>query len=262
MEFDFSTNGTVDKIDLVPEQFRPVYVESDGKFTIDPRMKGVADAISGLNSALRNERKTTTTLKGQKDVSAAIKEALGLESLDEAKARMDELTQQVAEKSKVDPAKIKADIEKAFNTERETLKGENAKMKGSLERYLVDAAAATALNDNKGNAKLLLPIIKQAVAVVQDGDEFVVRVKDAAGDYRGNGQGGFMTVADYVKELKASPDYGVAFQSDAPAGGGRRPEGGQQTSRTTADRAARTGSEERTPAQKISDGLRKRGARN
>jgi len=260
MEFDFTTNGTVDSLDKVPEQFRPIYSQGqDGKFAINPTMKGIADAITGLNGALKNERKSTTTLKGQKDVAAVIKETFGLDTVDEVKAKIEELTQQVTEKSKVDPAKIKADIEKTFNTERDTLKADNAKMQGTLERYLIDAAATGALAEAKGNVKLLLPIIKQQAAVVKDGDDYVVRIKDATGDYRGDGKGGFMSVADLVKELKASSDYGVAFQSDAPSGSGKP--AGQQTQQQTRQTSQQRQADalgEKTPAQMIADGLAKR----
>lgn len=211
MEFDFSTNGTVESLDKVPEQFRGVYVQDGDKFKINDSLKGVTDAIVGLNGALKNERKTSSTLKGQKDISAVLQETFQLGSVDEVKAKIDELTQQVAEKSKVDPAKIKADIEKAFNAKEEGYKTQLGKMQGTLEKYLIDSAATSALSQAKGNVKLLLPIIRQAVAVVPDGDDYVVRVKDPAGDYRGNGAGGFMTIEDLVKELKSSSDYGVAL---------------------------------------------------
>jgi len=259
MEFDFSANSTVDSLDKVPEQFRPLYLQGqDGKFAINPTMKGIVEAITGLNGALKNERKSTATLKGQKDVAAVVKEVLGFDTIEDAKAKIDELTGIIAEKSKVDPAKIKADIEKTFNTERDALKGENAKMQGTLERYLIDAAATGALAEAKGNVKLLLPIIKQQAAVVKDGEEYVVRIKDAAGDYRGNGAGGFMTVADLVKELKSSSDYGVAFASDAPSGSGKP--AGQQTQqqRQTSQQRQTDASGEKTPAQMIADGLAKR----
>lgn len=255
MEFDFAANGTVDTIDKVPEQFRPVYSEDPAtkKFVVNPTMKGIVDALTGLNGALKNERKSTATLKGQKDVAAVIKETFGLDTVEEVKAKIDELTTQVTEKSKVDPAKIKADIEKTFDVERQTLKGATAKMQGTLEKYLVNADATAALAAAKGNVKLLLPIIQSQTVVVPDGEEYVVRIKDPAGDYRGNGAGGFMTVADLVKELKSSADYGVAFESDAKGGGGKP--NGQQTNqqRQTQQRQVETG--EKTPQQLISDGL-------
>ena len=258
MEFDLNPNGAFDTIDLVPEQFRPIYAEdpADKKFKISSTMKSIAEAITGLNGALKNERKISTALKGQKDVAAVIKETLGFDTIDEAKARLDELNGIIAEKSKVDPAKIKADIEKTFDTERQNLKGANAKMQGTLEKYLVNADATAALANAKGNVKLLLPIIQGQTVVVADGDEYVVRIKDPTGDYRGNGAGGFMTVADLVKEMKSSTDYGVAFESDAAKGGGKPL--GQQRTQQTQQRTQQQDRADRTPAQMIADGLKAR----
>lgn len=264
MEYEFGKNETVDTLDTVPEQFRGIYAEdpTDKKFKINPAFKGIATAIDGLNGALRNERKSTTTLKGQKDVAAVLKETLGLETVEEVKAKLDELNSIVAEKSKVDPAKIKADIEKAFSTKEEGYKGQLAKMQSTLDRYLIDSAGTTALAEMKGNIKLLMPIIKSQAVVVADGDEYVVRIKDPAGDYRGNGAGGFMTVADLVKELKASSDYGVAFQSDAPSGGGKQTGRTQPNPQQQRQTPAGSGSDgEKTPMELISAGLaaRRRG---
>lgn len=258
MEFDFSANGTLDSLDTVPDQFKPVYSQGqDGKFTISQTMKGIVDAITGLNGALKNERKTTSTLKGQKDVASVIKETFGVDTIEEVKTKIDELTQQVAEKSKVDPAKIKADIEKAFGVKEEGYKTDKAKMQATLDRYLVDSAGLAALAEAKGNAKLLMPIIKSQAVVVPDGDEYVVRIKDASGDYRGNGAGGFMSVADLVKELKASADYGVAFASDAPAGGGK-PTGQQRSPAQQQQRSQAAADGDKSAAQRIADGLAKR----
>jgi hypothetical protein len=223
MEFDFSTNAALDTLDSVPEQFRGVYVQNEGKYVVNDTLKGVVEAVTGLNKALKTERTQHGELKKAKDVSSAVKEALGehgIESLDQAKAKIGELVATVAEKGKVDPAKIRAEIEQTFAGERTKLQGEIESMQGTLSRYLVDAEANAQLNAAKGNSKLLLPVIKAATKVVKDGDEYVVRVLDADGSYRGDGKGGFMTVADLVGELKNSADYKVAFASDAPTGGG------------------------------------------
>lgn len=257
MEFEYSKNETVDTLDNIPEAFRGVYVEgADKKFSINPSLKSLTTAMDGLNTALRAERKSTQTLKGQKDVAAVIKESFGLDTVDDVKAKIQELTDQVTEKSKVDPAKIKADIEKAFLTKEEGYKADKAKMQSTLDRYLIDAAATSALAEAKGNVKLLLPIIKQATEVVADGEDYVVRIKDGSGDYRGNGAGGFMSVADLVKELKASADYGVAFASEAPKGGGKTTGQSTQQSRQTMQR--QNGDEPRSAAQRIKDGLEAR----
>ncbi|MNV90886.1 hypothetical protein D3C71_1853110 [compost metagenome] len=89
-----------------------------------------------------------------------------------------------------------------------------------------------------------------------DGDEYVVRVLDAAGDYRGDGKGGFMGVADLVRELKGSKDYGVAFESEAPSGGGK---GNPPPSRQVQQQQVRQQERESmTGTDKIAAGLRAR----
>ena len=248
----------VDDLTTVPEQFRSLYTEDpvDKKFKINPSFASVAGAIDGLNGALRNERKATSALRGQKDIGVILKETFGLATVEEVKAKLEELNLVVAEKSKVDPAKLRAEIAKTFEGKEEGHRVQMAKMQGTLDKHLIDSASATALAENKGNLKLLLPIIKQSAVVVADGDDFVVRIRDAAGDYRGNGAGGFMTVQDLVKELKASSDYGVAFQSEAPSGGGKL--AGRTTQPPTQHKFTTGPGVAATPAELIANGLQAR----
>ena len=257
MEFDFSKNPSLDNLEAVPEQFRGVYTQgTDGKFGINPSFTGITVAIDGLNVALRSERKNSTTLKGQKDIAAALKEHLGFDTVEDAKAKFEELTAAVASKANIDPAKLKADIEKGFLVKEEGYKADNIKMQGTLGRYMVDSAGLSALAEFKGNAKLLMPIIKTQAVVVADGDDYVVRIKDSAGDYRGNAAGGFMNVGDLVKELSTSTDYKIAFESTAPTGSGKqvgaRPLVGRQALQS---QQAAIDKADRTPAQLIADGL-------
>lgn len=221
MEWDFSTNQEVDEDTLAkaPEGYRGAYAKGDdGKYRISDTHRPFVDAIVGLGGALKNERNASKTLKGQKDASAVIKEQLGFETIEEAKARLEELTTQVATASKVDPAKIKADIEKTFNAQAAEKDKQIEAMQGTLNKYMVESAAVSALAAAKGNSKLLMPIIREQVELVADGDEYVVRVKDGAGDYRGNGKGGFMSVEELVAEMRGSKDYSAAFESDAGGG--------------------------------------------
>lgn len=260
-DFDFATSSTVDSLDSVPEQFRSVFEEKDGKFTVGESHKGIVEAVTGLGKALKNERAQHGDLKKAKDVSAAVKEALGelgIETLEQAKAKIGELTTTLAEKGKVDPAKIRQEIEQTFAAEKQTLLGKNEKMRGTLDRYLVKAEANAQLNAHKGNAKLLMPVISAQTKVVEDGEDFVVRVLDADGSYRGDGKGGFMTVADLVAELKASADYKVAFASDALGGGGEKNRTQQPSRQTQQREQRRSDNEVKSPQDLISAGLKAR----
>ncbi len=230
MDWDFSANQSIDEdaYAKVPETYRGAYEKGDdGKYGIAPTAKPFVDTIVGLRGALNNERKASKDLKGAKDVGTVLKESLGFETVEEAKARFDEMTKTIAEGSKVDPAKIKADIQASFDKVIATKDGDLKAMETTLEKYLVRGAAASAIAAAKGNSVLLEPHITRMTKVVKDGDEYVVRVLDAAGDYRGDGRGGFMGVEDLVKELKADKTFAGAFESDTLGGAedrsGRRP---------------------------------------
>lgn len=257
MEFDFSTNQEVEDINTVPEQFRGAYAEGEnGKFAVSETAKPLVEAVVGLNKSLSASRKDYKTLKGTAVDPKTLFSSLGdFEDADAVKAHIQELTDQVASKSNIDPKKIKADIEKAFATEREELTGKNDKMKGTLEKYLIKSDAASALAAAKGNSALLLPHVMNMVKVVEDEGEYVVRVLDDQGDWRGDGKGGYMTVADLVTEMKASPTFGAAFESEAKPGTGKKPGSSAQPARTKVD------SSEPTSRSKISAGLAARRGR-
>ena len=82
------------------------------------------------------------------DIGATLKELFGddVEDVETAKTVAATLREQAAANAKVDPAKIKADIERSFNTERENYKGQLGKMETTLSKHLVDNAAVTALS--------------------------------------------------------------------------------------------------------------------
>jgi hypothetical protein len=259
MDWDFSTNASIDEetYGKVPEGYRGAYEKGeDGKYGIAPTAKPFVDAIVGLRGALNNERKATKDLKGQKDVAAVIKETFGFETVEEAKAKFDEYAKAAAEGAKVDPAKIKADIEATFNKERAKSDEKVQKMQGTLERYLVDGAAKAAIAAAKGNAVLLAPHIASRVKVVEDGDEYVVRVLDAQGDYRGDGMGGFMTVEALVAEMKGDKTFAGAFESEAPGGSDVRQ--GRQPSQAQRVQSGATRREDMSPQELLTAGLQAR----
>lgn len=257
MEFNFAQNQTVDSLDTVPETFRAAYEEKDGKFSVRTDLAGIVGALDGVNGALKKERGITTTLKQQKDATAALKE-LGFDSFDAVKARIDELGAAVAAKANVDPAKIKNEIEQTFQTERDGFKTTLAGMEDTLFKYLVRNEALGALNTAKGNADLLMPHIERVSRVVKDdaSGEYVVRILDGEGQYRGDGKGGFMQPKDLVAELRSSKTFGVAFESDA-SGGGADPKG-QPASRGAQQQHQRQQQNEgRNSVDKIAGGLAK-----
>lgn len=251
MEFDFTTNQTLEDVSKVPEQFRGAYVQgSDGVFVISDAAKGLVEAVTGLNKSLKASRNETKTLRTSTADPKTILADLGIEAedMDGAKEAIEALRKQVAEKANVDPAKLRADIERGFQAKQAESDKKVQAMEGTLQRYLVQSAAAQALAAAKGNAELLLPHVAARAKVVQDGEDYVVRIVDDAGDYRGDGKGGYMTVADLVAEMKGSSTFKQAFESEAPRGTGARPNGSTRPVRTEASGPT-------NPADKIKAGL-------
>lgn len=258
MDFEFLKNPTVDDVAKVPEQFRGLYAQGDGGYVLNEDFKPIATAIDGLNKSLKASRRDADEAKRNRpDVSAyaQIGQLLGLEGDDavsaEALRAAVEKTIGESKDGKVNWDKMKKDLERGFQGQLQTKDGELQAMSKTLQKYLVTTAAVQAIAAHKGVPDLLLPHIQARTKVIKDGEDYVVRVVDESGDPRGNASGGFMTVEDLVKELKAHQTFGRAFESEAPNGGGKPPGSGTKTP------TQRQG--ELSPTQKIAAGLAKRG---
>lgn len=270
MEFDFEKSGTVADINTVPEAYRSLYVETDGQdgnkvFTISDTAKGIVEAYVGTSKALNKAR---TDLKDANAESASRRvtknsvlefvNGLGVDgSVDEEdplntlKAHIDELTGKVkgGKDLKINLEKIKADHQRALDEAVAAKDQDVVVMRGTLERYLVDQSATEALAESKGSVQLLLPHVKAHTKVVQDGDDYVVRVVDAQGDFRSDGKGGFMSVKDLVAEMKTQETFGRAFESESSGGTGARPGSMQQRGTHRTD-------EPKSSTDKIAAGLK------
>lgn len=258
MEFEFLKNPTVDTIDKVPEQFRGFYAASDAGFALQDSFKATAGAVDGLNKSLKAARRDADEAKRNRpDVSgfAAVGQLLGLEgdeatSAEALKAAV-ERTIGESKDGKVNWDKMKKDLERGFQTQLQAKDGDLATMSKSLQKYLVTTSAVQALAAHKGAPELLLPHIQAKTKVIKEGDDYVVRVVDDSGDPRGNSSGGFMSVEDLVKEMKASPTFGRAFDSEATSGSGVKP-GLQQQGKPLQQQG------NKSPTDKIAAGLAKR----
>lgn len=255
MEFDFSKSEVVEDLNTVPEHLRGAYQpgegEQEGSFVITDVARPLAEAITGLNTALAKSRKDAKTNK-----PTSVKELLkplGVDSIEAAVDLIAGLNTTIEESSegKVNLDKMRADMQKGFDKLIEGKDLELTGMAGSLNRYLIEKEAVKSIAEAKGVTDLLLPHIKSQTKVLKDGDEFVVRVLDADGEARGDGKGGFMSVSDLVAELKSSPTFGRAFESEAPRGGGTPPRkvpGGKPPGQQA----------DLSPTEKIAAGLSKR----
>jgi hypothetical protein len=257
MEFEFATNPTVADLSKVPEQFRGLYAEGEGGYVLNDQFKGVSTAVDGLNRSLKAARRDADEAKRNRpDISgfAQIGQLVGLEgddatNADTLKGAIEKLIGE-SKNGQVNWDKMKGDLQRGFQTQIAAKDGELQTMSKSLQKYLVQTAAVQAIAGQKGVPELLLPHIAAKTKVLKEGEDYVVRVVDEAGDPRGNASGGFMTVEDLVKEMKASAVFGRAFESEASNGNGMRQ---QNVNRNPGNQKT-----ELTATQKIAAGLAKR----
>jgi hypothetical protein len=269
MPFNFETD--LDTLDAVPAEYQPAYAKAaDGKFKIQDSFKPFVAAIVGTNASLG---KTTNDLKKSNkeaaDRRAMLKHfedlatSMGIEYNDEKplqdalKGYMDDLATKAKNggEVKVDLEKIKKDYEKKHGELSAASQQTIVKMQKTLERYLVGQNITAALAKQKGSIELLEPVIAKNVKVLQEGDDYVVRVVDTEGNARSDGKGGWLSIEDFVGELKRQPVYARAFESDAAGGSGSRATGTARAA--AAQNVAAQPREGMTANQKIAQGLKK-----
>ncbi|MEQ8396509.1 hypothetical protein [Thalassobaculum sp.] len=177
-----------DSLEDLPEAVRPHYVATeDGRWRLDA--DGVED-VAGLKSALEKERTARKALKAE--LAALEGEALTDADADSA--------------ASVEETEAPADPRLA-----------------AVEARLIEAEARTALQVARGVPELLLPILRDRLAVVDDGaGRPVVRVLGDTGkpQRREGGNADYLTVADLVGALRADPIYGRAFEGSGKGGSG------------------------------------------
>lgn len=243
MDFDFSK--PYDTQDTIPEQFRPFFIQGeDKKFVLGPQFQGAAEIVTGLNRALKAERKSKPDLSGLSEFGTTTEEITT-----KIKSTLADLNAQLAAKANINPEKIKQEFAKQHGEEITKLTKRNEGLQSQLYQYLVDAEATAAIAAAKGVPNLLLPFVRSSIRVAEENGKFVVQVVDAAGDRQFNMAGAPMSVSELVQKMKNDPQYGRLFDSDTPSGGGMPP-------KPPGTPPVRQPVGEKSSIQKIQEGLR------
>lgn len=204
----------VDTLDSIPESVRDQYKESDGKFRLD--LDGYEDP-SSLKSALQKEREAA---------KQAARQVKAWESIGKSPEEIQELLQAQNKKQEDDLnkagewEKLKAQMNDQFGKEKQKLLESLTAKERAIERHLVDAQATAAIAELKGIPALLLPHVKASVKVIEEDGEYSVRVVDASGNPRVNGQGDYLSIKDLVGEMRQSEIFGRAFEATGMTGSG------------------------------------------
>lgn len=210
----------LDNLDNVPDKYKGLYEEVDGKFILDTDLSKMLD-VSGLKNALRNERDTRQKLESKitswEKLGKSADEILDLIKAEEQRAI------DVANK-KGEWETIKEQLISQHKSQITEKDAEINKHKSFMNEYLVDAAAMEAISELKGSTKLLLPHVKKNVTVVEENGSFSVRVLNNDGKPRLNSEGEFITIKDLVKEMRDQDDFSMAFEGVGKSGSGTPPE--------------------------------------
>jgi hypothetical protein len=229
-------------------------VEKDGGgHALAEQFTQIGSAYDGLNNSLKAARRAEREAKKTK---------LGPwleigESPEAVQTQIDDLRSQLtdATKGKVNLDKMKRDMDATVSKAVAAKDEEISKMRQSLNKYLITSGATAALAKKAPDAvKLLLPHVISQAHVFQEGDDYVPRIVDSAGDPRSDGKGGFMDFDALVSEMERSPEYGTAFPSARKSGAGMGGTGGDSARPNPGSNSGPN-----TPMDMIREGLRQRG---
>lgn len=211
---------TVDTLDSVPETFRSLYTEKDGRFAL--QVEGIEDT-GGLKKALETERKNAREAQRL----AKQYDGLGL-TADEIKALVEEKRQSEDKKLK-DQGNFEAILKqketewsKQLETERAArTAAERSEQKAVLGTSLM--SALTKLGATEEGIDLLPDRLGARIRYEMNGDSRVIRILSVDGEtpMAGSAKDGFATFDDLVKE--AAGKWPSLFKSNSPGGGGKPP---------------------------------------
>lgn len=214
-----SKQDEFDKLDPVVQ--KEYTKRGDAWFLIVDKVDNLSlEDVGGLRSALENEKEENRQLKAKV-------QAFGELTPEQATAAI-ETAKRLA--SAVPEDKVKAQIEEHGKQLTEKHSGElkkrderNGFLTRELERNLIENAATAAIAKHKGRVKLLLPIIRSQLKMVEEDGQLHARVVNAKGVQqitRRDGADGPMSIEEYVESLKSQEDYQGAFDAPDASGGG------------------------------------------
>lgn len=195
----------LDNVDALPEDVKKEYKKGDdGKFHLD--VDGIDDhpQVKGLKNAMTNAKAERST--AQTELAAARTE------LQKAKDDLDDLHRGAVPKG--DVAKLEkswSDKLTAAVTEKDT---KIAKLTGAVDKNVRQSAATSLAAEVFLNPTVGLPHVLGRLKVEEEGDDYVIKILDAAGAPSA------ATMDDFKKELLQNKDLAPILRGTRASGGG------------------------------------------
>ena len=195
----------LDNVDSLPDDVKKEYKKgNDGKFYLD--VDGIDDHpnVKGLKTSMENAKRE----RGEaRDALAAVQTQLTT-----ANDQLDDMRRGAIPKADVTA------LENSWKTKLETATTESGakitKLTGALDKNLRQATATQLASELFVSTSLGLPYILPRLKVVEEGEEFVVKVLDA------NGQPSASTLEDLKKEMVQNKEFAPILRGTRASGGG------------------------------------------
>lgn len=272
MSFSFAKYSSADSLELVPEKYRPLYVEKEGKFVLMDPVKALAAEFDGVQTqlvSLNQSRKDDNSKDAaRRHALNAVKESLSKlgwepgDDIAEIPALIESKVAELIEANK-SGGKIKADIEAITAASNKKIKEvedaagkEQQSMLTALTKHMIDGEAARHLalaGATQEGITLLMPQMRVRAKVFRDeSGEYNTQVLDEAGSpaFSTKEVGRPMGMGELVEAMKTT--FPSAFKSEMMPGTGTKPT--QTSSKGTTVAAKPAG--EKSSIQKIADGIR------
>lgn len=227
--------AVVEDIESVDESLRPYYKEDGGRYVLDVEpveIRGengsssyyALEDVHGLRTAVQRERANARKYQeqagkyGDLDPETARAALDELETLRSESGDLQSKAQQLAE-SKVEQ------MSKKHQSELQKVSSRADAYRNQLENVMIDQALASAIRSqggDEGTVELLMPHMRRAVKLHEDGERFVAEVIDpSTGQQRiGDSMGSPMSLEQLVSEYKSNDRYAIAFPGTGKSGGG------------------------------------------
>ncbi len=231
-----------DTQEAVPEPIRTIATEKDGKWVANVVPKAELDDFRNRNIEVSKERDKLTTLTGR------LQSDLGFNP-EEPDTFFGEVTELRTIKQQVDDGKLVKDTSLAtalesktaqmrstyegqvtgLSNENKSLKGENEKLKGNLNRSIIDREIMLAVNDPAIGAlpEATRPIMREAYDVFSvDPESGKLVAKDPDGNVLYGSDGAtVMTPKEWLTKLQETSRFYFKQAQGGGAGGGQGPAG-------------------------------------
>lgn len=195
----------LDNVDSLPDDVKKEYKKGgDGKFYLD--VDGIDDhpGVKNLKTSMENAKRE----RGEaRDALSAAQTQLS-----KANDDLDDMRRGAIPKADVTA------LENSWKTKLETANTESSakitKLTGALDKNLRQAEATRLASEMFVSTQLGLPYVLPRLSVVEENDEFVVKVLDA------KGQPSALTVDELKKEFLQNKDFAPILRGTRASGGG------------------------------------------